>query len=67
MVRINKSKGVFDNSYLPNSTTEVFQMFEVKHTAPITHEVSDKTGELIVSGSCEKELLKVIQKKTFNL
>jgi len=61
LARINKSKGVFDKSYLPNYTTEVFQIAAVKHATPITYELSDKTGELIIGGFYEKELLKAIQ------
>ena len=50
LVRINKSKGVFDKGCLLNYTTEVFQIPAVKHTSNITYELSDKTGELIISG-----------------
>ena len=41
LVRINKSKGVFDKGYLLNCTTEVFQIAAVKHTVPTTYEMSD--------------------------
>jgi hypothetical protein len=50
LIRINKSKGVFDKGYLPNYTTELFQTAAEKHTTPITYEQSDKTGELIIGG-----------------
>ncbi|KAK2721808.1 hypothetical protein QYM36_003950 [Artemia franciscana] len=53
-VRINNSKGVFDEGYLSSYTTEVFQIAAVKHTTPITYELSDRTGELIIVGDYGK-------------
>lgn len=60
LVRINKKKSVFDKGYLPNYTTEIFQIATVKQTTPITYELSDKSGELIIGAFYEKELSKVI-------
>ncbi|KAK2713986.1 hypothetical protein QYM36_009766 [Artemia franciscana] len=45
LVRINKSKGAFDKGYLPNYTTKVFQIAQVKHSTAIMYELSDKTAE----------------------
>ena len=36
LVRIDKNKDVFDNGYLSNYTTEVFQIAAVKHNTSIT-------------------------------
>ena len=55
LVRINKSNGVFVDSYLSNYTTEVFQIAAVKHTTPIMHKLLDKTGELIIGGFYKKD------------
>ena len=62
MVRINKSMGTFDKGYLPNCTTEVFQIAAVKHTTPITYALSDKTGEVIIGGCYEKNSRKLFNK-----
>ena len=61
LVRINKINGVFDKDYLPNYTTEVFQIATVKNTTAITHKLSDKSNQLILGDFYEKELSKVIQ------
>ncbi|XP_065574939.1 uncharacterized protein LOC136036544 [Artemia franciscana] len=61
LVIINKSKGGFDKGYLPNYTTKMFQIAQVKHSTAIIYELSDKTGELIIGGFYEKERSKSIQ------
>ena len=66
LVIINKSKGVFYKDYLPNYTTEVFQIVAVKPKTSIAYELSDKTGELIIGSFYEKELSKAFN-KTFIL
>ena len=66
LVRINKNKGVFVKGYLPNYTTELFQIAVVKNTATRTYELSDKTGELIIVSFLEKTL-EIYSIKTFIL
>ena len=60
LVRIIRSKGVFDKGYLTNYRTKLFQIAAVKNTTPITYELLSKTGELIKGVFYEKELSKVI-------
>lgn len=57
-VRISKYKGVFKKGYLPNWTNEVFTIFAVKPTKPVTYILQDSKGEILKGGFYEQELLK---------
>ena len=47
-VRISKYKRkVFDKGYTPNFTEEIFEVYEVKNTNPITYLIKDLNGEPI--------------------
>jgi hypothetical protein len=67
LIKIDKIKSVLDKGYLPNYTTEVFQIAVVKHKTPITWELLDKTGELIIGVFLQKRILKSYSIKTFIL
>lgn len=57
-VRISKYKKVFAKGYLPNWTNEVFTVFKVKHTEPITYMLKDEKGELLKGSFYTEELSK---------
>ena len=48
IVRINKTKRTFDKGYLPNWTTELFKVIQVKKTSPATVKLTDLDGEPIL-------------------
>jgi len=56
-VRISKYKQLFDKGYIPNWTNEVFTVFRVQPTTPITYLLKDNTGELLQGGFYGHELL----------
>lgn len=55
-VRISKYKHVFKKGYLPNWTNEIFRIFAVKPTVPVTYILQDMRGEIIKGGFYEQEI-----------
>lgn len=55
-VRISKYKKVFKKGYLPNWTNEVFRVYAVKPTTPVTYVLQDKKGQLLHGGFYEQEI-----------
>ena len=61
-VRISKYKRmVFDKSYTPNWTEEVFTVDKIQYSNPITYKLKDLRGEDIQGSFYEAELLKAKQ------
>jgi hypothetical protein len=58
-VRISKHRGVFAKGYMPNFSTEIFKIKQVKLTNPTTYLLQDQSGEDILGGFYEMELQKV--------
>ena len=46
-VRITKEQSVFDKSYLPLWTEEIFKISTIQQTNPITFKITDMKGEEI--------------------
>ena len=57
-VRLSKYKHVFEKSYTPNWTTELFKIFERKATNPATYRIEDHDGNLIDGAVYEAEMQK---------
>lgn len=57
-VRISKEKGVFSKGYLPNWSTEIFKIENVKITYPVTYELSDLNDNIIRGNFYEQEIQK---------
>lgn len=57
-VRISKYKSQFAKGYTPNWTAEIFQIYMVQCTQPITYKIKDFEGNRIEGGFYEHELLK---------
>ena len=57
-IRISKYKHVFSKGYTPSWSGEVFTVQEVKGTKPTTYILKDSTGETILGGFYEPELIK---------
>lgn len=57
-VRISKFKRIFTKGYLPNWTNEVFTIYAVKPTKPITYVLEDSNGEILKGGFYAEELSK---------
>lgn len=57
-VRISKAKRVFKKGYLPNWTNEVFKIYAVKPTRPVTFILQDHTGEILKGGFYTEEISK---------
>ena len=60
VVRLNKTKRVFDKGYLPNWTKEVFTVVERLKTRPTTYRVHDYNGSNI-AGSFYRDELQVVK------
>lgn len=58
-VRISKAKHVFEKSYTPNWSTEIFTIYKVCKTTPVTYHLKDYQNEIVAGGFYEQELLKV--------
>lgn len=57
-VRITKRKGQYANKYGRNWTREIFTIFQVKNTNPVTYRIKDAVGEEIIGTFYRKELQK---------
>ena len=57
-VRISKYKRVFKKGYLPNWTNEIFTIYAVKPTTPVTYILQDSKGVILKGGFYEQELSK---------
>lgn len=57
-VRITVKKDTFSNKYRRNWTTEIFEIFEIQNTAPVTYKIRDLTGEEIIGSFYARELQK---------
>ncbi|XP_018393516.1 PREDICTED: uncharacterized protein LOC108772481 [Cyphomyrmex costatus] len=58
-VPVSKFKTIFEKSFTPNWTTEVFNIIKVQQTNPVTYLLEDSRGELIAGGFYEYELHRV--------
>ena len=65
IVRISKSKHVFEKGYVPNWTTELFKVLKVQITNPTTYLLEDLQGHPISGGFYEYELQKTKQPDVF--
>lgn len=57
-VRISKYKGVFEKGYTPNWSAEIFQIFKVQDTSPITYTIKDANHQPILGAFYREELQK---------
>ena len=57
-VRIVKKKSLFEKSFTPGWSEELFTIEEVKPTKPITYKIKDKNGEEVKGTFYEQELQK---------
>lgn len=58
-VRVSKHRLIFDKSYTPNWTTEIFKIFKIRITNPITYLLEDYLKNKIKGGFYEYEMQKV--------
>lgn len=58
-VRISKYRSLFDKSYTPNWSNEIFTVRKVQSTHPITYLLKDENNEDISGGFYEMELQRV--------
>lgn len=57
-VRISKYKQVFKKGYLPNWTNEIFTIFAIRPTKPVTYTLQDSKGEILKGSFYNHELIK---------
>lgn len=57
-VRISKYKRVFKKGYLPNWTNEIFTVFAIRPTKPVTYTLQDSKGEILKGSFYNQELIK---------
>src|SRR5436190_2931087 len=57
-VRISKFKHIFQKGYLPSWTNEVFTIYRVQPTTPVTYILKDNRGEILQGGFYGHELQK---------
>lgn len=65
VVRISKYKSVFDKSYLPNWTTELFRITKVKISNPPTYLLEDMNGRPILGSFYGPEMQKTLYKDVY--
>lgn len=58
-VRISKYKGVFEKSYTPNWSTEIFKIYKIQLTNPVTYLLEDMDHNKIRGAFYEAEVQKV--------
>lgn len=64
-VRISKFKGIFMKGYEPSWTPEIFKVYKVKSTYPVTYELVDYKSNHIKGSFYEQELQKVKDENAF--
>lgn len=57
-VRISGQRSAFEKGYLPKWSTELFTIFKIRYTTPITYEIKDMKGEHIKGIFYKEELQK---------
>lgn len=57
-VRISKFKHIFEKGYTPNWTTEIFSIYQIKNTNPVTYILKDFEDKIISGSFYEAELAK---------
>ena len=62
-MRISKYKNIFTKGYTPNWSEEVFDIKEIKNTAPWTYVINDLNGEEIIGTFYDNELQKTYQQE----
>ena len=55
-VRITKKKKIFDKRYTERWTEEVFKMYIIQLTIPVTYKITDYNGEEVQGSFYEQEL-----------
>ena len=61
LVRITVKRGDFRKGYRPNFTRELFRVYAILDTDPITYKLEDLNGEEITGSFYEQEMVKVVQ------
>ena len=59
IVRISKTKHIFEKRYTPNWTTEIFTIVRVAPKNPVNYHIKDYQNNVIKGDFYEQELLKV--------
>jgi len=57
-VRISTQKGVFTKGYLPNWSTEIFEIIKINKTLPVTYQLQDYMGKPIAGCFYSEEIFK---------
>lgn len=57
-VRVSKIKNVFEKGYTPNWSTEIFTIYKIAKTNPVTYHLKDYKGQIISGGFYEQEISK---------
>lgn len=65
VVRISKIKAIFEKGYIPNWSTELFEICEVCKTTPVTYKLNDIYGKPIMGGFYNEELQKTLHPKVY--
>jgi len=66
-VRIQKKKGTFEKGYTPRWTEEVFEIYSVHNTEPVTYKVKDWNDDQIDGSFYEQELQKTELAEVFRV
>jgi hypothetical protein len=64
-VRVNLKKNIFDKSYTPNFSFEIFQIYKINRIFPEQYYIRDMNGKKINHAYYKEELLKVKYKDKF--
>lgn len=64
-VRISKFKTAFEKGYMPNWTTEIFQIASIQRTQPTTYLIKDAQNNVIRGAFYTEELQKVTHPHTY--
>lgn len=64
-VRISKYKALFDRSFHPSWSTEIFKIARVRYTTPITYDLIDYQGDPVVGSFYEHEIAKTKYPDTY--
>ena len=66
-VRINKTRRTFRKGYLPSWTTEIFTVYQIQSTTPVTYKIKDWGNKIIRGSFYAAELQRVIPPELFDI
>lgn len=67
LVRINKTKKTFDKGYLPNWTIELFKVYKINNSNPVSVKIKDLNNDIIKGSFYLQEIQTIKDNKIYDI